>query len=109
MDLCHSLIPEEFKFEEEISEGSVGIDVRCLHLLLDADPGTRNNRKEEKKEGYFGPETSKALRMFQGRYDGLIKSSDLPSDPPGVVGEKTKLLLNAILAGGIPDPMYFEV
>jgi hypothetical protein len=94
-------IPEEFSFNRELQEGSQGVDVKYLQIILNADPDTMVAQQGPGSPGEegesFGESTARAVKAFQRKYTdevlrpaGLILSS-------GIVDEYTRDKLNAIL------------
>ncbi len=110
MALCQknpTTIPEGFRFKEDLGVGKKGIEVRCLHFLLSADPEMRlvNTNNAD----YFGLDTREKVKVFQTKYVDRIWmfAASENKDPLGFVGESTREVLNAILEGGIPNPLEF--
>ncbi len=79
-----------------LRKGSRGADVRSLQSFLAADP---NVYPEGAITGTFGPATERAVQRFQER-NGIVAYGDPFTTGFGVVGAKTRAVINAQCGGG---------
>lgn len=79
-----------------LRKGSRGNDVRSLQSFLSADP---NIYPEGAITGTFGPATERAVQRFQER-NGIVAYGDPFTTGFGVVGARTRAVINAQCGGG---------
>ncbi len=96
-------IPVNFRFNENLRQGSRGSSVKYLQILMNKDTATKVSEAGAGSPGneteYFGPATLNAVKRFQQKYaDEVLKPIGL-SYPTGFVGSYTRTKLNAILSG----------
>ncbi len=94
-------VPEDFLFTEDLDEGSEGVDVRYLQIVLNADPETMVAQQGPGSPGEevesFGSSTTHAVMAFQRKYDDeILKPAGLILST-GIVDEHTRDKLNSIL------------
>ncbi|MBE6687088.1 MAG: spore cortex-lytic protein [Ruminococcaceae bacterium] len=90
------------QFPEVLGEGSNGDFVKIIQLLLDYVSVYEETVPLIAITGYYGPETTEAVRAFQSSY-GLI--------PDGIMGEKTYSVLYDVYRGiiaSIPPEIISE-
>ena len=85
-------------FARNLSQGSVGIDVKLLQIVLRDTPGIY---PEGKVTGYFGPLTYKAVMRFQELNRQKILAPIGLSSGTGFVGAATRGTLNQITSLGL--------
>ncbi len=94
-------VPEDFRFREELQEGSESEEVRYLQIVLNADPDTRVAETGPGSPGEettrFGPSTTKAVMAFQAKYaDEILEPAGLILST-GIVDSHTRDKLNSVL------------
>jgi hypothetical protein len=94
-------VPEDFSFSRNLQEGSSGIDVRYLQVILNADPDTAVTQQGPGSPGQevdsFSESTTRAVMAFQRKYaDEILRPAGLILSN-GIVDEYTRDKLNAIL------------
>ncbi len=94
-------VPEDFSFSRNLQEGSSGIDVRYLQIILNADPDTTVAQQGVGSPGNegdsFSEATTRAVMAFQRKYaDEILRPAGLILSN-GIVDEYTRDKLNSIL------------
>lgn len=99
-------------FTLDLKTGSNNAEVLALQKILNTDtdtqvategPGSLSN-----ETSYFGQKTQNAVKRFQEKYRSEILAPLNISAPTGVVGARTRAVLNS-LAGGAGNPAGIEV
>jgi len=100
-------VPTDFRFNQNLSQGSRGTAVRYLQIVLNADPDTRLAQTGPGSPGneteYFGPITRAAVNKFQSKYASEILNPIGLTSPTGFVGTQTRAKLNSILSEGVTE------
>lgn len=92
-------IPAGFQFTQTLKQGSTGIQVKYLQILLNADPATAvGNAGNE--TSYFGAMTKAAVNKFQTKYAAQILTPLGLTAPTGNWAAATRAVANQILASG---------
>ena len=86
-------IPSGFQFVNNLTLGSVGMDVKYLQILLNSDSATAIGNKGQETT-YFGSLTRVAVGKFQIKYGLITGISDIGY---GFVGSKTRAKLNSLI------------
>lgn len=90
-------IPTGFQFTQSLKQGSTGIQVKYLQILLNSDPATTvGNAGNE--TSYFGSLTKAAVNKFQQKYAAEILTPLGLTAPTGTFGPASRTKANAILA-----------
>lgn len=101
-------VPENFAFNQNLRQGSRGLDVKYLQIVLNANPDTRLASTGPGSPGneteYFGPITLSAVHKFQTKYNSEVLVPAGASASTGFVGTYTRAKLNEILSEGAPVP-----
>ncbi len=100
-------IPANFMFNQNLSQGSRGMAVKYLQIVLNANPDTRLAQTGPGSPGneteYFGPITREAVNKFQSKYASEILNPIGLNAPTGFVGTQTRAKLNSILQKGVSE------
>lgn len=92
-------IPAGFQFTQTLKQGSTGIQVKYLQILLNSDSATAvGNAGAE--TSYFGALTKAAVNKFQAKYAAEILTPLGLTAPTGNWAGGTRAKANAILAAG---------
>jgi len=100
-EVTYRRIPSEFRFNQNLSQGSRGASVRYLQILLNQDPDTRVTHSGLGSPGmetdYFGSLTRNAVVRFQEKYSQEILAPQGLTSGTGNVDHYTRMKLNSLL------------
>ena len=91
-------IPSGFKFETNLNYGMENEEVKYLQIILKKEVGPPTFPEHILATGWFGWITEVAVKKFQEKYAQDILDPWGLTEGSGIVGEKTRAKLNAILA-----------
>lgn len=94
------IFAENFQFSTTLGRGSTGHDVLRLQEFLKT---MSDMYPEGLVTGYFGVLTEKAVERFQTKH-GIVSSGAPDTSGYGIVGPRTRGVLNNSIAGGPPQP-----
>ena len=91
---------QNFAFSKTLRRGSSGSEVTTLQAFLKTMPDVY---PEGLTTGYFGALTEKAVQRFQTKH-GIVSSGIPDASGYGLVGPRTRSVLNNNFLGGSPQP-----
>jgi hypothetical protein len=95
-------IPDGFQFQSDLSYGSYNQEVYVLQMILNTDTRTMLAQTDYGSAGneswYFGTMTQDAVNRFQQVYAFEILTPAGLTNPTGIVGARTRTVLNRIVA-----------